>query len=352
MTTLPHSVFATANLPERDRFAAWREDISDIFEVECAPVCDDEPFFAEFHVYRFGRSVLAGLSSSTGRYVRSARKRARDGFDAILLQLFLEGGVQFGVGQRTTYAEAGDIVVFDLSQPVDNINRKFRHITSMWARPAIENLVPRIADWHGQTLPRDNASVALLRQHLISSHDLASRFTPAEGRRVEEATLSLACASMTGVPLAEESAQSPAMEEVLIYQIKRHIRAHLGASDQSPDHIARRFGISRRRLYQLLEPIGGIAAYQRNLRLQRGFEALQDPTQAHRQIAEIAYQWGFKHPASFNRSFRAIFGMTPKEARARACESGAGPLTPSLSIAFRTSRSQVEHRHWFQGIGI
>jgi AraC-like DNA-binding protein len=348
MSTLPYSMFATGNLAEKDRFAAWREDISDIFEVERVPKIDLEPFHAEFHIYNFGRSVLAGLSASPGRYVRSTRQRARDGFDAILLQLFLEGGVQFGVEQRVTYGDAGDIVVFDLAQPVDNINRRFRHITSMWARSAIESLVPQIASWHGRTLPRDNPSVALLRQHMMSSYELAARFSPAEGRRVEEATLCLACASMTGGALAEESGRTPALDEVLIYQIKRHIRKNLGATEEGADQIARRFGISRRRLYQLLEPIGGIAAYRRNLRLQRCCDALQDPARAHLQIAEIAYQWGFTHPASFSRSFRESFGMTPREARVRQRQTGGGP---HLVPASKNLKRQLEHREWFRVLG-
>ena len=350
MSSLPHSHFSTDDHPEKDRLCAWREDISVIFDHEIAPIRDPDPFHATFDVYHFGHSVLARLDASPGRYVRSTRKASRDGMDSILLQLFLEGSVQFGTERRTTYAEAGDIVVFDLAQPVDNINRKFRHLTALWPRDAIEAVVPDIARWHGHCLPRGTPSVELLRQHMTSGYDLASRFTPQEGLRVEQATLALAGAAMTGSQLPEEQAEIPAMKEMLIYQIKRHIRQNLGAADQSPEQIASRFGISRRHLYQLLEPVGGIARYQRHLRLQRCFGDLQNPDHAHVQISEIAYRWGFRNPATFNRNFRAAFGITPSNARNQ--NLGTHSLKPSSPLVRSKEHARAEHRHWFQALGI
>lgn len=142
MGGLAHSQFSTADLPKNERFSAWREDISSIFDVERSPICDETPFHATFELYHFGRSILAEVDSSAGRYVRSKEKVRRDGLDAFLVQLFIEGGVQFGCGQRTTYTEAGDIVIFDLAQPVDNINSRFRHVTSMWPREVLEEVHP------------------------------------------------------------------------------------------------------------------------------------------------------------------------------------------------------------------
>jgi len=355
MSSLPHSLFTTDGLPARDRFSGWREDMSVIFDVEPVPghTVKRETFHATFELYHFGRSVLGGLSSSMARYVRSQRKAARDALDAILLQVFLEGGVQFGVGQRTTYAETGDIVVFDLAQPVDNTNRNFHHITSMWPRAALEEVVPNIAAWHGLTLPKESPGTALLRKHMISSFELASHFTVEQGHRVEDATLCLAGAAFAGVNPGEAAAETPAMKELLVYQIKRYIRQNLGLTDLSPDRIARKFGISRRQLYHFMEPVGGITRYQRRLRLQRCLSDLQNPEHARLTLSEIAYRWGFKHPATSNRSFRAAFGTTPGEAR-------AGALVERTSSPFKNgdfgdkpkTHTATEHQQWFHAIGI
>lgn len=351
MGFLPHSSFSTDSLPEKDRFAAWREDMSVIFDVEKSPIRDEQPHHATFDLYHFGRSVLGDLKASTGRYLRSRRKVARDGLDSILLQLFVTGGVRFGVGRRTTCAQAGDIVVFDLAQTVDNINTGFRHITSMWPRMAIEEVRPDIASWHGHTLPRDSPSVELLRRHMLSCYDLAPRFSTAEGQRVESATLALAAAAMTGGALPPDIASNAPTAEALTYQIKRYIRRHVAAADLSPARISREFGISRTRLYQLFEPLGGVARYQLHVRLQRCRAALRDPALAHLQIAEIAYRWGFSHPATFSRNFRKTFGMSPGEARAQAKDEarGTGPTPPA---GLEQGRIRRMHHQWFHSIGI
>jgi hypothetical protein len=101
LSTLPHSLFTTDALLEKDRFAAWREDMSTIFDVEDSPLPIERPYHATFELHHFGQSVLGDLKASTGRYIRSPRKAARDGLDAILIQLFIEGGVRFCVGRRT-----------------------------------------------------------------------------------------------------------------------------------------------------------------------------------------------------------------------------------------------------------
>jgi AraC-like DNA-binding protein len=351
MDLLPHSRFTTDDLPERDREAAWHEDISVIFDHRRAPVEDPLPFHACFDVYHFGHSALARLQASTGKYVRSARKAAKDGMDSILIQLFLEGGVQFGVGQRTTYSEAGDIVLFDLAQPVDNINQTFHHITLVWPREAIEALVPNISRWHGHNLPKDNPSVGLPRQHMISSCDLAPQFSQEQGWRIEKATLALVGAALSGHTLQPEQVETPAMKDLLIYQIKRHIRQHLSNTDQSPAQIAHHFGISRRHLYQLLESVGGISRYQTHLRLQRCMADLQNPHNAHLQISEIAYRWGFRNLATFNRNFRNAFGMTASDARNRQQQTTTPAGHPG-PLHSKEREGLAEHQQWFMSLGI
>jgi AraC family transcriptional regulator, positive regulator of tynA and feaB len=53
-------------------------------------------------------------------------------------------------------------------------------------------------------------------------------------------------------------------------------------------------------------------------RLERCRRALEDPSQAHRTVSEIAYGWGFSDLTHFGRKFRAAFGLTPSDYRRRA----------------------------------
>jgi AraC-like DNA-binding protein len=42
---------------------------------------------------------------------------------------------------------------------------------------------------------------------------------------------------------------------------------------------------------------------------------LADPAERDRSVSEIAYHWGFNDAAHFSRTFKARFGMSPRDAR-------------------------------------
>ncbi|GAB3464587.1 hypothetical protein GCM10027570_52510 [Streptomonospora sediminis] len=49
--------------------------------------------------------------------------------------------------------------------------------------------------------------------------------------------------------------------------------------------------------------------------MERARRDLADPAQAGLAVSEIAYRWGFKHPATFTRAFRTAYGTAPTEHR-------------------------------------
>lgn len=219
----------------------------------------------------------------------------------------------------------------------------------MLPREVMDAVIPDIGRWHGISLPRRNPAVHLLRNHLISSFELAPRFDIEAGQHVEAATVSLAAAAMNGTPPFAKSAADAGHTGVLTYQIKRHIRSKLGSEELTPDALARTFGVSRAQIYRLMEPLGGISSYIRHLRLHRCMAELCDPLLANLNVSEIAYRSGFNHLTTFNRSFRETFGMTPSDAREKnrlfrlsAPAQGKPNSRPGL---------RRKHHEWFRGIG-
>lgn len=59
--------------------------------------------------------------------------------------------------------------------------------------------------------------------------------------------------------------------------------------------------------------------YLHALRLQRVHTELSQARLQHKTIADIAYQWGFRHLGEFNRKYREAFGETPSDTRTSAC---------------------------------
>jgi AraC-like DNA-binding protein len=78
---------------------------------------------------------------------------------------------------------------------------------------------------------------------------------------------------------------------------------------------------------------------------------LQNPELAHLQISEIAYRWGFNHPATFNRNFRAAFDITPSDARNRI-HDGTATIRTLQAGTEKQRKIEAEHQQWFRAMGI
>lgn len=108
------------------------------------------------------------------------------------------------------------------------------------------------------------------------------------------------------------SAHSTTLTHILTY-----IDVHLSDSELSPSQIAAAHYISVRHLHAMFSEQGStVSTVIRSRRLQRCYDALTDPYQAHRSIAEIAIAAGFVDPAHFSRVFRAQYGVPPRAVRA------------------------------------
>jgi AraC-like DNA-binding protein len=92
-----------------------------------------------------------------------------------------------------------------------------------------------------------------------------------------------------------------------------YIHARLGDGALTPRAISLHLGISTRTLYRLFEPMGGVAAFIQNKRLERAHDAIVRRGRGV-SLAEIGYAHGFSSASHFSRAFRAHFGFPPGEA--------------------------------------
>jgi AraC family transcriptional regulator, positive regulator of tynA and feaB len=101
-------------------------------------------------------------------------------------------------------------------------------------------------------------------------------------------------------------------------RIKDFVRRNLRDPRLSTSSIAKGVGLSLRRLHELFaaEP-ETLMRWTRTERLKRISDELVDPALVERPIANIAYDWGFRQPSHFSRSFRTEYGVSPRIVRAR-----------------------------------
>ncbi|MGJ7916150.1 AraC family transcriptional regulator [Massilia sp. LXY-6] len=94
------------------------------------------------------------------------------------------------------------------------------------------------------------------------------------------------------------------------------IHQHLGSDIVLAD-IAKAAYCSPRTLARAFKDAGEAAPmqYVRKLRLERIRAELLAPASGRKTVAELAFEWGYRHLGEFNRQYRTAFGETPSQTR-------------------------------------
>jgi AraC-like DNA-binding protein len=313
---LQHSVLDTEGLSANEAVSVWQESISVMFDARLRQT-SERPFHARVEAFLIGNLVLGECRAGAQTFDRSRRRIGRDDLDHVMLQFYDEGICGKRDGGSGDQTRPGDLWFSDLAQPQATAASDFKSINLIMPRRLFAPLLQTPDEHHLRRIPGSSPLVGLLHNHLQALFKSASQMTPQEAEAIVRPTLELAAAAVNGTAA---EANAAGVGSSLLGAIARHVEARLPDPGLSAESVAAAFGISERKLYYLFEPRGGFASYVQDQRLYRCHQALADPAQRHRSIAEIAEAYGFTHPKSFSRAFRRKIGMTAREVRGLAAD--------------------------------
>lgn len=114
--------------------------------------------------------------------------------------------------------------------------------------------------------------------------------------------------------LSQESSTLSEQDQQLLHQVVECVKKGIENGKLSIETIASDVCLSRSQLNRRVKAITGVTTqqYVNRVRLEQARELLADPTL---QVSEVAYQCGFDDVASFSRSFRRAFGVSPSHHR-------------------------------------
>jgi AraC-like DNA-binding protein len=252
------------------------------------------------------------------RITRSARDIARSDSDDLLLLLNLSGKGHHTQGGRQGDNEKGSFLLLDCRQPYTTIYPERVHsVTFKIPRQGLEARLGNLAELTARPIAPRGAVSGLASGFLSMLPSRIDTLDATAGSRLAEQALDL-----IALAVAEEAGQSGAMlssvRKTTLFRLKTVIETHLCEPHLRPTVVAAEAGISVRYANALLSHEGfSIERYILHRRLERCRRALEDPTQSHRQIGEIAFSWGFSDLSHFGRRFRAAYGLSPGEWRRR-----------------------------------
>ncbi|WP_423605340.1 helix-turn-helix domain-containing protein [Sphingomonas sp. MS122] len=318
--SIPHSLFDSTGIGSQAALAIWKDSMDAIYDVRLC--VDHAAFQVRAEAYHFGEVVLTAYRCLAQTFDRSRARIGRDGIDHYTLQFCLSGRHGSRDGAGGAEAGPGDLLIADLAQPHATGTSDFDSLNLTVPRRLLAPLL-RAPDEQNLRLVSGSAPlVALFRNHLIGLFAAAPVMSVNEAESLVAPTLAMAAAVLnTDAP----DRNFHVIDPLLTAQIHRLISDRAVDPGISAEDIAGRLGISRRKLYYLMEPHGGFTACVRERRLHLAHALLRDPTQHRRSVADIAQSCGFSWRTNFARTFRSRFGLTPREARALAGQYAPSP---------------------------
>ncbi|OEZ91637.1 AraC family transcriptional regulator [Duganella phyllosphaerae] len=214
----------------------------------------------------------------------------------------------------------GDMLLHDAGQPYHlHFEEPFEVMVARLPAAPMRNLCPLIDTLLGVVQKCRQPQVALLTAmadcHVATDYGRLPRAAALHAADAFRHTLA-ACA--LGVVVAEPQ-RRPSLSQYHLDRIRQYALKRIGDSDLSVNQLVEALDISAAHIHRLFAgEAQSFSTWLWETRLQLCHLALRDPDWGDQPISQIAYQYGFSHPAHFSRAYRNHFGMTPSAWRAGA----------------------------------
>jgi AraC family transcriptional regulator, positive regulator of tynA and feaB len=306
------TIFSTRAVHPRDRFDFW-------YTVACRDLVmhDAVPASRQTFHANLRTGVLADLGlylfeGSPMRVTHTARHAALTGMGDIFLFRQISGRLELEQEGRQATLQPGDFTLIDPSLPYTaSVVGDSSIFLLKVPRRAMEVRLGRVRDVTACAVTSARGEQALTSAMLGMLPEQACGLGSVAGEMVREQMLDLVSVCLRGS--AENlGARVTSSQALVLTRIRAAIDARIAEPLLAPCSVAEAAGVSVRYASTLLAKqgtsIGRLILERRLLKCRR---ALEDPTQVHRTVSEIAYGWGFSDMTHFGRKFRAAFGVLP-----------------------------------------
>ena len=309
-------VYSTDAVPQKDRFAYWRDALTQHF-IHLAPEASDRANFSsaiyarDLAGYSFSR-VIAG----TQRIHRTKREIARSPHDLLFINLQLRGRGSYRQNGGETALRPGDLFIIDAREPFE--------LGCPAPLSQISLKVPRALIVDG--LLKDDAASGFFVSGVSYFGRLFGDYLFAQWKANEasdEIREHGAIENIAALIVFEINRQNraarlprPAYRAALYETAKRIIRKQCADPSLAPLAISKSAGVSLRTLQAVFaENDNAVAREILSSRLALTAQMLKSASKRHLKIGEIGFSAGFNDLSHFTHAFVRRYGRTPSEWR-------------------------------------
>ncbi|WP_433247013.1 helix-turn-helix domain-containing protein [Streptosporangium sp. CA-135522] len=310
----------STDLPAEERFDWW----CDLISRDVAPTRITSDHVADFRATA-GAIDLSAVQLTTMSFpaLKSVRTPAlirRSDPEAYELTLIVGGEMWISQNGDDTQMGVGDLVMWQTSRPYDggafDGPRQAQAIIVHLPRADLPLPAGKVDGLLSRRMPATGGLGAILATYLKTLVREAPAMAPQDARRLGASTLDLAMAFLAQSLDAQRYLPPETRDQTLMAQIRTFVEHNLADAQLSPGAVAARHHISVRHLQVLFQRQGTtLTEWIRRRRLEHCRTDLADPRLRTLSIRAIATRWGFPRAADFSRSFRAVYGMPPRDYR-------------------------------------
>jgi AraC-like DNA-binding protein len=311
-------VLTTADVSPRDRLAYWHDVACKVFVNHECRLEGTTSFRATIHHAALDQLEISHVESDGLREsTRCARGIPHDEDKVFFLCAQLSGTSIMTQDGRDGAMRPGEFIILDAQRTCTNFfPGPYSLLVVKIPHRAMKARVASSSQLTACTISGATGIGALTSEFIRMIPERLDALTSTARAQIGEQVLDLVALSLASYSTAEKPSLSSA-RAVALLQLRTVIEARLDDPSLDPESAAAAAGISVRYANALLANEGtSLLRLIVTRRLDRCRRALEDPAQAHRSIAEIAYAWGFSNVSHFTRRFKATFGRTPGDHRA------------------------------------
>ena len=314
----PHVIdMDLSRVAESQRVAVWTQWSAETFSNILVSDCPGGTLEGFIRGVTLGAGRLLKVRSPGRRLMRKPVPQVEP---ALTVVLQLTGVSHIDQEMRSCTLTAGDISVTDGMFPFQQrVSYASEMMLLQLPRETAAVRYPALLQSSAQAHPACQPAAALVRGALEAAFQTAVHLSAAQRDRLCHVLFGLASL------LSDDQAAPASGDHYRQHAALTEIEERLGESAFGAQYLARRVGLSRRRLDEIFVKNFGrpVTAYIWERRLERAKDMLHDAHQMSRTITEVAFSVGFEDTSHFSRAFKNRFGTAPSVWRSQTAGSSA-----------------------------
>ncbi|WP_455680633.1 AraC-like ligand-binding domain-containing protein [Streptomyces flaveolus] len=333
-------VLTTASVPDQEKVAYWNDVVSRTLVPMTIAPRDDGPFDGRIATHRLGYLQVSTLEADAERVSRTPALITRSPEALMAVGVQISGTATFVQDGRRAEVGEGDLVLYDTTRPYSfDYPRRFAAHVFQLPRHTLGVSDSDIRRVTGEVIGTRAGVGAVLLPFLATLASTAGSYPAAVANRLAGNVVELFATLIAERAHPADTVPDTARSQFLL-RIREHIDRNLGDPDLSPERIARAFHISIRYLHRLFEGEGiTVARLIQQRRLEECSRELARRARTAPTVSSVARRWGFVNPAHFSRTFRATYGVSPRDWRgAHTAQGHSGQLPVDTPPSARTEQ--------------